>query len=515
MPPKATKLPTTAGKAPAPTDNELISQDPDAVLAALERIIVRSARVFARPLAPAITSISIALRELQDDAPTVDQEVNLRVYMPFNADNNGASYRRVEGELRNLQTDEMERFVSLVDGVRAERGDGGGREKEAEQNRGNPKNHKGEASDLERLRKIAARIAELERKVKQRDDEREDDKKKASRSEKLQELLDRTNVDLFKANADNEELKEELMMYRRDPKKHPLALHKNGYDDEDDDVVEETVERGADDAEDDAPTFDHADDSAPTVADAKVSKKPASGAPSKKPPSTMPSYTPMPKPIQSNPKVTDQSETSKKPPSTGRKKGGKDTYKNGYESDDGPPWGINDYEPEKAGRTRRQSRQIIANNSSDQQTPEGAATGTSAAGKTTDTPSGQITTGGPGRKQSKAPIKGRKSKNDQGSEADVDFHEDCEKPVEPVSKKKRKTETSDGEEQPTTSKKPRRPTNMQPVEEESDHEDRQVHAAKGSRASSVSKAKLLQAKQNAKRKIARDDSAESEGEDED
>lgn len=518
----ANKTPRTTGKVPAATDDELMLQDPDAVLAVLERVIIRSARAFARPLAPAIKSISIALRELQDDAPTVDQEVGVYVYMPFNADNNDASYRRVEAEFYNLQPEEMKNFVRLVDDVRAERGDDEGLGTEAEQDRANHSNQKGKAAKLEELRKTAraqdlalteaqTQIAELKRMVNQRDGEREDDEKTTSRMEELQELLHVANVEVFKEKARNAELKEELMMYRRDPKKRPLASLKIRGD-ADDDLAEETGEKGADDAENNAPTSNHADDRASSIGGAKAPKKGAPDAPSKKPRPSMPSYTPMPKPTRSNSLATDQPGTSKKPPRTGRKQEGKDTYRNGYEIDDGPAWGINDDVPEKPGKTRRQSRQINAQSTSDQQTPEGAPAGTSAAHESHGTPSGQATSGGPGRKQPKASTRVRKSKSEQGSESDVDSDEDFEKLVEHISKKKkRKSESSDREEQPKASKKPRIASKLQLVEEESDDEDKHVRAVKGSRMSSVSKAKLSLSEQNAKRKAARDDSAESEG----
>jgi hypothetical protein len=83
----------------------------------------------------------------------------------------------------------------------------------------------------------------------------------------------------------------------------------------------------------------------------------------------------------------------------------------------------------------------------------------------------------------------------------------------PVSEKKRKAEKSDREEQPATSKKPKRATKLQLVKEnsESDNEDKQLHAVKGLRASSGPKAKLSRAQQDVKRKIAQNDSAESGG----
>lgn len=163
----------------------------------------------------------------------------------------------------------------------------------------------------------------------------------------------------------------------------------------------------------------------------------------------------------------------------------------------------------KEGRDRLRQQKAEGNSSS--QSPEDAATGTSAAGQSINTSSGQAITGGPGRKQSKASTKARKSKNDRGSEADDESTVAVEEPRKTDPKQKRKAETSEGGEQPKNSKKLRHATILPPVEEESDNDDKRVHVAKSTRVSSASKAKLLQTKQNAKRKIARDESAASEG----
>lgn len=344
-------------------------------------------------------------------------------------------------------------------------------------------------------------IDKLENRLKQRDADSEDAEETRSKLETVRKLLREEKAALARQVAVNKEYKEELAMYRRDPKKYPLASRKNS-DDDDDDTAEETGKRGADDAEDDVPTVDHADDHALSVADAKVTKKPGSHASTKKPRPPMPPVTPAPKATRSNSTATDQSKTSKKPERTNRMEGGSGTFGNGFERQYGPSWGINDNDPEKTFRDNlRKSRQLEAKGTSDQQTPEGAAAGTSAADKNTDTPSGQTAARGPGRKP----------KNDQASEADVDSDQEFEEPRKSKAERKRKSESSDEEEQPKTSKKPKIAKKLQLVEEESDDEDKHVRAVKGSRASSASKAKSSHTKQNVKRKAAQTDTVESEG----
>jgi hypothetical protein len=101
--------------------------------------------------------------------------------------------------------------------------------------------------------------------------------------------------------------------------------------------------------------------------------------------------------------------------------------------------------------------------------------------------------------------------NDNVNEADDEPDIDVQEPRKPGSKKKRKAEISDEEEKPAISKKPRRAPKLQPVEEESDEEDKHVHATKSSSVSSGQQAKLSRAEQGAKRKATQNDSAESEG----
>lgn len=120
-------------------------------------------------------------------------------------------------------------------------------------------------------------------------------------------------------------------------------------------------------------------------------------------------------------------------------------------------------------------------------------------------------TPGPSRRQSISAAKAAQSTNDNVNEADDESGMDVEEPHKaPISKKKRKAESSDGEEQPATSKKPKIAPKLPSLEEESDDEETDVCAAKSSRASSRPKAKMSRAQQGAKRKVA-NDSAESEG----
>lgn len=247
----------------------------------------------------------------------------------------------------------------------------------------------------------------------------------------------------------------------------------------------------------------------------EISEKPAPRASSKKTPSNLPAYTPMPKTTRSNSKATNQSETTQKlkqEPPADEVFNGKGVHKT-YTLDDKPPKSINHgVDPEAIRRKiRRESRALVAKGSSDPETPENAATGTSTAGGSTDTPFGRTIGGGPGRKQSRASTKAAQATNDSVEDADNESAVDVEEPRKSQRKKKREAETSDGEEQPATSKKPKRKPFQQPrVEEESDSEYEHVHAAKGSSVSSGTKARLPRAKQNAKGKVA-NDSAESEG----
>jgi hypothetical protein len=285
-----------------------------------------------------------------------------------------------------------------------------------------------------------------------------------------------------------------------------------------------------DDVEDNAGNFDHCDVPDPSVDNPELLEDAAHPQSSKKPAPTRPAFTHNPKhnTKEDNPqqrrstrqgsKANEQSETTKKPTEKdqsgkNQKRRGTGIFRNGYEWDYEPPKSINEgLDPEKAMKEARdRSRQQKAEGNSSSQSPEDVATGTSTAGQSINTPSGQVIAGGLGRKQSKASTKPRKSKNDRGSEADDESAVAVEEPRKTDPKQKRKAERSEMGEQPTNSKKPRRATILPPVEEESDNEDKRVHAAKDSHKPSVSKAKLSHTKQSTKRKIARDEPAGLEG----
>lgn len=588
MPPKADKMPTKAGKTPAPTtaakaprpaDDEFLSQDPDAVLSALHRIILRSTRQFARQFAPAIASISIALRELQDDAVTVDQEVSVRTYTSFNAANNGASFRRLEGELHNLQPEEKAEFLRLVEHVCGDAADDDddedGQEKSAEIERlqarlatsiadsneiaesyeariNDPEKQLkktgaddgsggAKTSELKELRDIATGlekrltdsndyVAKLERQVKRQDAEIEEHEETASKLKAPRKSVGQEKAVPDRRVALNEEL-EELAWYRRNSTKDPPAFGDSA--DNVDDTGAGIGARGADDAEDNTVTPDHADNHELSVNSAKAPKKPETRRTStQKPPPTRPVFTPTPglnakddklqyhRSTRQGSKAIEQSETKKKPKEkdqpvkTTERKPGSGVYHYGYDIDYEAPKSINEgVDPEAIiQEARRKSRQANVKSSSDPETPENAAPGTSAAGRNTDTSSGQATTGGTGRKQSKASTKTRKSTNDDAGDADEESGVEVEEPRKSISRKKRKAESSDGEQQSTTSKKPRRDARiLQPVMEEPEDDDRHARVAKGTRkVSSGPKAKPLLDRQDAKRKVAQD-SAESEG----
>jgi hypothetical protein len=586
MPPKADKMPTKAGKTPAPTtaakaprpaDDEFLSQGPDAVLSALHRIIYRSTRQFARQFAPAIASISIALRELHDDAVTVDQEVSVRTYTSFNAANNGASFRRLEGEVHNLQPEEKAEFLRLVEHVCGEAADDDddedGQEKSAEIERlqarlttsiadsnvivesyearinelekqlkktGTDDGSDGaKTSKLEKLRNIATDlekrltdstdyVAKLERQVKRQDAEIEELEETASKLKAPRKSVDQKKAASNRRMALNDEL-EELAWYRRNSTKDPPAFGDSA--DNVDDTGAGIGARGADDAEDNTITSDHADNHESSVNSAKAPKKPEPRRPStQKPPPTRPVFNPTPelnakvdklqyhRSTRQGSKAIEQPETKKKPKEKDQpvkptqRKRGSGIFHYGYEMDYQAPKSINEgVDPEAIiQEARRKSRQANVKSNSDPETPQNTAAGTPAAGQNTDSPFGQAIAG---RKQSKASTKTLKSTNDDANDADDDSDEDFKEPRKSISKKKRRAESSEEEEQPAASKKPRRDARiLQPVMEEPEDDGKHARAFKGKGGvSSGPKAMLSRAQQSAKRKIAKDDSAESEG----
>lgn len=470
-------------------------QDPEALLETLKHAIIGSIRQQAAPFASIISSMSIGLRQPQDHHGAAAQEFGVHIYTPSNEGNMSASYQRLEGYLHSFQPEEMARFVCLVDRVC------------------------GETLDDENCQEGVFQTND------EQDVDSEDDDEKTAEMEKLREQVNRVNKRLNEQAAYHEELQEEVAWYRRHSTMTPPAFCGNAKNA--DDVTAGNGGKEIDDAEDNAGNSDHGD---PSVDRPKLLEEAAHPQPSQKPASTMPSFTHNPKhntkedqpqkcrSARQGSKANEQSGTTKKPTDKdqsgkNQKRRGTGIFRNGYEWDYEPPKSINEgLDPEKVMKEGRdRSRQQKAEGNSSSQTPKDAATGTSAAGQSINTPSGHATTGGPGRKQSKASTKARKSKNDHGSEADDESAVAVEEPRKTDPKQKRKAETSEVREQPTNSKKPRRATNLQTVEEESDEEDKRIYAAKGSHKPSVSKAKLSHTKHSAKRKIARDGSAKSEG----
>jgi hypothetical protein len=558
-------------------------QDDDALLATVKQVIVRSTRKSASRFAPLISAVSIALRQPQDDDSTADgQDVEVAIYTPLNAGTTSAYYRRLERYVHNLLPGEMAEFVRLVDQICGETANGDDDEEEdddegedkrgksakmkrlqqqigdrdqvihayqvqvdelekgLEQKNAGSGDDKHKASELRRARNLLAqrdldladaqaRIAELEREVEARDAESEDEEEKAAQMKKLQELLEESTDDLKTQKALNVDLNGELTGYRRRDAAASSAPRGNAGNN--DKVVAATGARDADDSEDDALTFDHADGPEPSVDGARLPKKPTSRAPSTMPPPSMTPFgqlskqnaqedNPQHQSARQGSKADEQSETTKRPTETDQpdktknRKSRSGMYLNGYDLEYGPPKSINGSDPEATRRQiRRESKDLLKKGKSNPETPENATTGTFAADEGTETPSGKATKSGSGRKQSIVSTKGRKSTDDNVDEADDEYTSDVEEPPKPTSKKKRKADESDEEEEPVTSKKPRFGRKLQSVEEESDNEDKPVHAAKRPDVSSGSKAKVKvsNAKQSAKRKVAQDDSAEFEG----
>ena len=498
-------------KPPPSTADETVFQDSGALLATIKQVITRSTRQCTAPFAPLISAVSIGLREPKDDYSAANQDVEVYIYAPFNGGNTGAIYQRLEGYLHKLQPEEMDRFVRLVDQFRSETADD---DDDDEDEFDDGEGERGRSAEIERLKGMLverdSKIAKLKKQVEQRDAESEDLEEKTAELEKLRKDLIKSEESLVKQAARISVLEEEVGWYHRNPTKTPPALSGNAGNA--DNAAAAIGARDCGDLGDDAPTSSHNDGPEPSVEGAELPKKPAPRGPTKKPASTMPPFTPMPKITRSSSQATNQSGTSKKPPRKDQKADGSGTYGNGYESHDGEAWGIDDHDPEEPIReARRKSRQANAKGTSDPQTPEDATTSTSAAGESTGMPSGQATKGATGRKQSTVSTKGRKSTDDNVNEADDEYTSDVEEPRKQILKKKRKADDSDEEEMQTTSKKPKRGTKLQSVEEESDNDDKPVHAARRPAVSSGPKANLSRAKASAKRNVARDDSYEFEG----
>ena len=470
-------------------------QDPDALLATLKHAIAESIRQHATPFASIISSISIGLRQPQDHHGTAAREFGVYIYTPSNEGNISASYQRLEGYIHNLQPKEKARFVRLVDRIRGEMFDIDDDQEDDFQNND------------------------------EQDADGEDDDEKTAELEKLREQVKRREKRLNEQAAYHEELQEEVAWYRRHSTMTPPAFRGNANNA--DEVTAGNGAREADDAEDNAGNFDHGD---PSVDGPELLEDAAQPQSSKKPTPTRPPFTHNPKQNtkedkpqerrseRQGSKANEQSETTSKPTEKDQsgkteKRRGTGVFRNGYEWKYELPKSINEgLDPEEAMKKGRdRARQQKAEGNSSSQSPEDAATGTSAAGQSINTLSGQAPTRGSGRKQSQASTKPRKSKNDHGSEADYESAVAVEEPRKTDPKQKRKVETSEEGNQPTNSKKLRRAKILPPVEEESDNENRHVHAAKGSHKPSVSKAKLVRTNQSAKRKIARDELAESDG----
>ncbi|KAM0705920.1 hypothetical protein Q7P35_007280 [Cladosporium inversicolor] len=501
-PPKANMpRPSRPGKAPRPAADETSLQDPNASLEPFKQAIVSLTRqLIATPFAPAISSISIALCGSKRSHGAADREVDVYAYAPFNGGNASESFQRLEGYIRNLHSDEKAEFVRIVDRLRGDAGeragDGGSKLKEVIAQR--------KALLTERDALLAERdshIAQLKRQSKQQDADSEDDEAKTAELEALRAKLDKKTQILKDQKALNEALNDEVKIWRDlDSKRSPELLDaadkndnvkakasvRGDIDTEDTGVVEDDVDiegEGNGTTNRDEIDFDDAEVSSDTkdVNDASKlssdksseksnpSNKPVRGTKSTKPTSTMDPFTFMPKHLakgKGKSEGEDESDSSKEPPQDvkkGRKTSG--LWGNGQAS----------------------KFQVVA----DAATP------------------------GPSRRQSISAAKAAQSTNDNVNEADDESGMDVEEPHKaPISKKKRKAESSDGEEQPATSKKPKIAPKLPSLEEESDDEETDVCAAKSSRASSRPKAKMSRAQQGAKRKVA-NDSAESEGADDD
>jgi hypothetical protein len=466
----------------------------------------------------------------------MDQDVEVYIYTPLDEGNTSATYRRLEGYLRKLQHEEMARFVRLVKSVRAEKAGEEDDEADADDHDGKEGTETKKLKDM--LLERDSQIAKLKKQVKQQDAESEHKEEKTAKLEQLRQKLSRREKSLAEQKALNEDFNNELKAWRDLDAKRASVSRGNAANA--DDMAAGTREGDDDDdADDDASIIDHDDDIESSVDGAELSKKPGSRTPSVKPPQSkppqsklpqtkppqtkplptkapqsMPPFTPMPRPTRSNSQATMFSGISKKPERTGQTKGGTGAFHYGYQEDDGEAWGINDEDPEKIGRDlEKKSREANAKGSSDPETPANAATGTSAAGDSTGTLAGQTNTERPGRRQSKACARTRKSTNDDANDADNDSDEDFKELRKSISKKKRKAELSDGEDQSTTSKKPRRDARiLQSVKEEPEDDGKHARVAKGTRKVSAGpKAKSLLNRQDAKRQVAQDDLAESEG----
>jgi hypothetical protein len=392
-----------------------------------------------------------------------------------------------------------------------------------------PRNWKSIATDLEkRLTDSTDYAAKLERQVKRQDAEIEELEETASKLKAPRKSVDQKKAASNRRTALNDEL-EELAWYRRNSTKDPPAFGDSA--DNVDDAGAGIGARGADDAEDNTFTSDHADNHESSVNSAKAPKKPEPRRPStQKPTPTRPVFTPTPelnakddklqyhRSTRQGSKAIERSETKKKPEEkdqpvkTTERNPGSGVYHYGYDIDYEAPKSINEgVDPEAIiQEARRKSRQANVKSSSDPETPQNTAAGTPAAGQNTDTPFGQVIAG---RKQSKASTKTPRSTNDDANDADDDSDEDFKEPRKSISKKKRKAESSDGEDQSKTSKKPRRDARiLQSVKEEPEDDGTHARVAKGARKVSAGpKAKSLLNRQDAKCKVAQDDSAKSEG----
>lgn len=519
--------PPRPSKAPRPAADETSLQDPDASLESLKQAIVRCARHFiGTPFAPDISSISIAVHASQDSHDAADREVDVYAYTPFNGGNASESFRRLEGYIHNLQPNEKAEFVRLVDRVRGDAGeragDGGHKYRELVAER--------KALLAERDTLLAERdthITQLKKLSKQQDADSEDNEAKTAELEALRAKLDKNTQILKDQKALNEALNDELKIWRDIDSKRSSPFLDTADDDnnatakvsargvidtEDADDVEDDVEIEDEDSEDengenettnpDEIEFDDAEipSDVEDVHDASEltseKSKPLKITKPTRSISTMGSFTPMPKhPVKGKGKAaesegeSDSSEESPQDVKKGRKPSG--LWLNGYSTTSKPPknaWP--EIDVDKTWKKPREKR-----NASKATESQGAA---------------DAATPGPSRRQSRTAAKAAQSTNDNVNEADDESAGDAEEPHKPPPKKKRKAESSDREEQPATSKKPKRKPFEKLVEEESDSEDKHIHAAQGPSVSSGTKAKLPRAKQNARRKVA-NDSAESEG----
>jgi vacuolar-type H+-ATPase subunit I/STV1 len=210
------------------------------------------------------------MRQSQDHHGAADRDIEVYIYTPLNEGITSATHRRLEGYLRKLQPEEIGRFVRLVKSVRAELAGEDKKEDDIEHH------DREEGPKIERLEGMLferdSQLAKLRKQVDQRDTKSEDDEAKASEWRSLRDKLEEKTKRLRDQKALTEGLNDELKIWRDlDAKRASVSRGNAGNAD---DIAAGTGEGDADGADDDAPTFDHADDFESSVNGTGLSKKP-------------------------------------------------------------------------------------------------------------------------------------------------------------------------------------------------------------------------------------------------